>query len=82
MSATLFGRGVMTQVGGRQRAEATDRALAALRAELLEVKTLPTQVRVLEARLQAAETKATALEVEVQRLKAAAAAAPVPASTA
>ena len=79
MSATLFGRGVMTQVGGRQRAEATERALAALRTELATLSSLPNQMRVLEARLQAAETKATALDAEVQRLKTAAA---TPASTA
>ncbi len=82
MSATLFGRGVMTQVGGRQRAEATEKAISTLRAELAELATLPTQMRAMEARLQASDRKVAALEAEVDRLKAAAAApAPAPAAS-
>jgi len=70
MSATLFGRGVMTQVGGRQRAEATDKAISTLRAELAAVQPLVTHVRVLEARLQAMEHKVASLEAELVRVKA------------
>lgn len=70
MSATLFARGVMTQTGGRQRAEATDRAISTLRAELASVQPLIAQVRVLEARLQASEHKIAVLESELTKLKA------------
>ena len=75
MSATLFGRGVMAQVGGRQRAEATDKAITTLRAELAAVQPLVTHVRVLEARIQATEQKVASLEAELVRVKAAAATA-------
>lgn len=86
MSAVLFGRGSMTQTGSRQRAEATDKAITALRAELAAVQPLVTHVRVLEARLQATEHKVASLEAELARVKAsvtsAAAAATTPAPTA
>ena len=75
MSATLFGRGVMAQVGGRQRAEATDKAISSLRTEIASLQylqMLPTQVRALEARLQATEQKVTSLEAELASVKAAA----------
>jgi hypothetical protein len=86
MSATLFGRGVMAQVGARQRAEATDKAITALRTEMAETRGVVTTVRALEARLQATERKAAALEAELEKLKvaaaaSAAAASPAPAST-
>jgi hypothetical protein len=60
----------MTQTGGRQRAEATDRAISTLRAELASVQPLIAQVRVLEARLQASEHKIAVLESELTKLKA------------
>ncbi len=75
MSSTLFGRGVMSQVGERQRAEATDKAITTLRAEVTEVRGLSTLVRALEARLQAAERKTAVLEAELEKVKTAAAAA-------
>jgi hypothetical protein len=81
MSATLFGRGVMTQVGGRQRAEATDKAISTLRAELAMLAALPTQMRAMEARLQASDRKVAALEAEVDRLKTAAPPAPAASTT-
>jgi hypothetical protein len=62
----------MAQVGGRQRAEATDKALTTLRAELAAVQPLVTHVRVLEARIQATEGKVASLEAELARVKAAA----------
>ena len=76
MSATLFGRGVMTQVGGRQRAEATDNAIKAIRAEITVLQTLATQVRILEARLQATERKVVTLEADLAKVSSAVAAAP------
>lgn len=79
MSATLFGRGVMAQVGGRQRAEATDKALSTLRAELAAVQPLVAHVRILEARIQATEHKVASLEAELARVKAS---VPAPAPTA
>jgi hypothetical protein len=87
MSATLFGRGVMTQVGGRQRAEATDRAISSLRAEMTTLSVLPSQMRALEARLQIAERKVATLEADMHRLKTTATAtatapAPAPATAA
>jgi hypothetical protein len=66
MSATLFGRGVMTQVGGRRRAEATDSAITALRTELAELRALPTIVRGLDTRLQAADRRIATLETQAQ----------------
>ncbi len=74
MSATLFGRGVMTQVGGRQRAEATDNAIKALRTELAAVSGLTTQIRILEARLMATERKVATLEADLAKANAAIAA--------
>lgn len=76
MSATLFGRGVMTQTGSRQRAEATDRAISTLRTELAAVQPLVAHVRVLEARLQATEHKVSVLESELTKLKTTGPAAP------
>jgi hypothetical protein len=66
MSATLFGRGVMTQIGSRRRAEATDSAITAMRTELAELRALPTVIRSLDARLQAADRRIAALEAQAQ----------------
>lgn len=70
MSATLFGRGVMTQVGSRQRAEATEKALAAIRAEITELRTLPGVVRIMDARNLALETRLAASERKIATLEA------------
>jgi predicted RNase H-like nuclease (RuvC/YqgF family) len=69
----------MTQIGGRQRAEATEKALTAIRTEMAELRTLPNVVRImdarnsaLEARLAAAERKVATLETELAKVQAAA----------
>lgn len=72
MSSTLFGGGVMTQVGVGQRTEATEKAIKEIRTELASLRSLPTQIRSLEAILQNVERKLTALETEVSSLKASA----------
>lgn len=66
MSSTLFNRGMNTQMGTRQRAEAVDKNILALQLALAEVHTstmaLPNIVRLLEAKVAALEKKVAELQ--------------------
>ena len=66
MSSTLFNRGMNTQMGTRQRAEAVDKNILALQFALAEVHAstaaLPNIVRLLEAKVAALERKVAELQ--------------------
>jgi hypothetical protein len=66
MSSTLFNRGMNTQMGSRQRAEAVDKHILSLQHALADVHAstaaLPNIVRLLEAKVAALESKVAALQ--------------------
>jgi hypothetical protein len=66
MSSTLFNRGMNTQMGTRQRAEAVDKNILSLQLALAEVHAstaaLPNIVRLLEAKVAALESKVAVLQ--------------------